>query len=107
MTTGADIETQILDAVGPIVLVVVPTWAHARILADNLRTTYKEHATGSMERLYIRVGKDDGVHKEIHIISARTQSIRGRRADDLIIHPQVYDLPSILQIIEELRPCLS
>lgn len=96
---NSDVEAKIIEAEGPIVLVVMPDWHYARILADNLRQQYKDQATGSMERLYIRVGKDDDPHKEIHIISGRTQLMRGRRVDDLIIHPHTYDLPNIGDIL--------
>lgn len=97
---STDIEAQVIEAAGPIVLVVVPNWEHARILAHNLRQQYKELATGSMERLRIEGGK------EIQIISARTQAMRGLRADNLIVHPQVYDLPNDREIEEALLPCV-
>lgn len=95
-----DIETQIITAAGPIVLVVVPTQEHLRILAHNLRQQYKELVTGSRERLCVEGGK------EIQIISANTQAMRGRLVDNLIIDPQVYDMPDIQKIIWALLPCL-
>ena len=97
---NSDVEAKILEAPGPIVLVVMPNWEYARIMGDNLRQQYKDQATGSMERLYIEGGK------EIHLISARTQAMRGRRVDDLILHPHVYDLPNISDIIAALLPCV-
>lgn len=96
-----DVEAKVLEAQGPVVLVVMPNWIYARQLGENLRAQYKDMATGTRERIFVRGGK------QIHIISGRTQQMRGRRCDDLIIHPQVHDLPNIGDIIASCQACVS
>jgi len=98
---NSDVECKIIEAAGPIVLVVVPNWEYARILADNLRAQYKDLVTGSMARLRIEGGK------EIRIISAYSPlAMRGQRGDDLIIHPHIY-APADIRDINELLSVYS
>lgn len=99
---NSDVEAKIIEAKGPIVLVVFPNWAYARTMGDNLRQQFKDLVDhGSMERIYLKDGR------EIHLISGRTQQMRGRRVDDLILHPHVYDMDNIGDIIAACQPCVS
>lgn len=94
-------EAKILEAQGPIVLVVLPNWEWARDMGNRLRDQYKDLVIrGTMERIQLE-------EKEIQLISARSQAMKGRMVNDLIIHPMVQDLPNWDKIAEALIPCVE
>ena len=98
---NSDLEAKIIEARGPIILVVLPNMKYAKVLSMNLRQQYKDLAKGSQYHLRI------WPTREVYLISARSHAMRGMRADDLFIHPQVQDEPNFESVLASCLPCLS
>jgi hypothetical protein len=93
-----DIVVQVLEAKGPIVLVVMPHAESASNLDAALRDQYKDMASGSPK---CRIRLTDG--REIDIISTHQSGCgRGRLVNDLIFHPSIIDQ----RVYDALLPCL-